>query len=294
MADKLKILFLGTPDFAVKILGEMKSGGLTPTLIITAPDKPKGRKLVLTPTPVKVWANEEKIPVLQPLNLCDVYDKLKKENWDIFVLAAFGKIVPKEFIALPKHGILNIHPSILPEHRGSSPVQSAILYGDKKLGVTIMLLDEELDHGPIVTTKLLSLTNNMNQGELEGKLAKLGGEALVEIVPLWVEGRIKATPQYHKKATYTKKIKKEDALINWSENPETIERKIRAFYPWPGAYFFLRRDEKPFRVIITKASLSGDKLKIEKVKPEGKREMMFQDFLNGNSELKAQIPDYII
>ncbi|PIR57817.1 MAG: methionyl-tRNA formyltransferase [Parcubacteria group bacterium CG10_big_fil_rev_8_21_14_0_10_38_31] len=292
--NKLKIAFLGTPEFAIKILEEMKKGGLTPSLIITTPDKPKGRKLALTPPPVKMWADKEKILTLQPNKLNDIYTDLKKGDWDLFVLAAFGKIIPKEIVDIPKHGILNVHPSILPEYRGPSPIQSAILSGDTELGVTIMLLDEELDHGPIIATEKLPLSDNLNYEEAEEKLAKLGGKLLVRVALPWTKEKIKTVEQDHKRATFTVKVKKDDALIDWNDNPEIIERRIRAFYPWPGAYFFLDKDGKPFRVIVTKASLKGDKLHLEKVKPEGKNEMTFSDFIKGNPELKLQIPGHIL
>lgn len=292
--NKLRIAFLGTPEFAVKILEKMKKGGLIPSLIITARDKPKGRKLVLTPPPVKVWADKENIPTLQPNKLNEIYAELKKEDWDVFILASFGKIIPKSIIEIPKHGILNVHPSILPKYRGPSPIQSAILSGDKELGVTIMLLDEELDHGPLIATQYLKSSAKMNYEQAEDALAKLGGELLVKNTFPWIRGELTATDQKHGEATHTEKIKKEDALIDWKEDPRIIERKIRAFYPWPGSYFFLNKDDKPLRIIVTEAKLSDGKLQIEKIKPEGKKEMMFSDFIKGNPELKSQIPDYII
>ncbi len=289
MANNLKIAFLGTPLFAVKILEEMKKGGLTPALIITAPDKPKGRKLALTPPPVKDWADKEKIPALQPDNLNDIYADLKKENWDIFILAAYGKIIPQKIIEMSKFGILNVHPSLLPKYRGPSPIQSAILNGDKKFGATIMLLDEKLDHGPILSADHLTLADNVNYKELEDKLAELGGKLLVKTVPLWVNDKIKAIPQDHNKATYTEKIKKENGLINSGDDPQIIEKKFRAFNPWPGVYFFLKKNKKLLRIIITGATLTGGKLKIEKVKPEGKKETTFADFMKENPKLKPQI-----
>ena len=289
MANNLKIAFLGTPLFAVKILEEMKKGGLTPALIITAPDKPKGRKLALTPPPVKDWADKEKLPALQPETLNDIYADLKKENWDIFILAAYGKIIPQKIIEMSKFGILNVHPSLLPKYRGPSPIQSAILNGDKKFGATIMLLDEKLDHGPILSADHLTLADNVNYKELEDKLAELGGKLLVKTVPLWVNDKIKAIPQDHNKATYTEKIKKENGLINSGDDPQIIEKKIRAFNPWPGVYFFLKKNKKLLRIIITGATLTGGKLKIEKVKPEGKKETTFADFMKENPKLKPQI-----
>lgn len=288
MANNLKIAFLGTPDFAVKILEEMKKGGLMPSLVITAPDKPKGRKLAITPPPVKIWANNEKIPTLQPDKLNDIRANLEKEKWDIFALAAYGKIIPKEIIEIPKYGILNVHPSLLPKHRGASPIQSAILDGDKDFGATIMLLDEEMDHGPVLAVGHLPQIKDTNYKELEDKLAELGGELLVKTIPLWINNEIKAVPQEHDKATYTKKIKKEDGFIDWSEDPRVIERKIRAFTPWPSAYFFFKKDNKPLRVIITKATLDNGRLQMKKVKPEGEKEMAFDDFVKKYPEFKSQ------
>jgi len=295
MTEQFKIAFLGTPEFAVKTLDELKKAGITPSIVITAPDKPKGRKLALTPPPVKIWADKEKIPTLQPVKLKDIYTKLKQEDWDVFILAAYGKIIPKEIINIPKHGILNIHPSLLPKYRGASPMQSAILAGDIKFGTTIMLLDEELDHGPILAQEELESGNQYPKlSELEDALSGLSVAILSKIIPLWIKGEITPRDQIHEEATYTKKIEKKDARINLDGNDEINYRKIRAFYPRPGAYFLLNKNKKPFRIIVTEASFYKGRLYIKKIKPEGKKEMAFSDFVKGNPGLISQFPEKII
>jgi methionyl-tRNA formyltransferase len=291
MQTKPSIVFFGTPEFSVRILEKMQKAGFFPSLIITAPDKPQGRRMKLSSPPVKVWGQNNKIEVSQPEKLDErIVKKLRSGKYNLFIVASYGKIIPKEILDIPRYGALNVHPSLLPRHRGPSPVQSAILEGDKRTGVTIMLLDEEMDHGPILKISNLlgragkSQISSLTYKELESRLANLGGEILVETIPNWVRGKIKPIPQNHGKATYTKKITKKDALIDWNEFPEVIERKIRAFTPSPGAHFFLEKSGRPFRVIITKARVQDNKLVIEKIKPEGKNEMDLKDFLKGNPE----------
>ncbi len=270
-----KIVFLGTPEFSVKILEIMKQSGFTPNLIITAPDKPVGRKMELTPSPVKSWAKKNNIPVEYD------YKSLIAFNPDLCIVASFGKIIPVDILKIPKYGFINVHPSLLYKFRGASPIQSAMLSGEKETGVTIMLMNEKMDEGPILTiSNLKSQISKLSYKELEEKLAELGGELLVETIPKWIKGEIKPKPQEHEKATYCKKITKEDGLIDWSETPEIIERKIRAYNPWPGAYTFI--DGK--RLIIAQAERKNTSLKIKRVKPEGKNEMIFEDYLRGNAD----------
>jgi len=263
--SKPKIVFFGTPEFSVKILEALGAAGLTPVLIITAPDKPRGRKMRFSPSPVKKWAQEKNIPVEHN------YDSLKLASADLFVVASFGKILPKKILDIPKHGTLNVHPSLLPKLRGASPIQSAILRGEKETGVTIMLIGEGVDNGPILSQQKLEFPiSNFQFLELEDKLAELGGKLLVETIPKWLNGKIKPQAQDPSKATYTKLITKKDGEIDWNEKPEIIDRKIRAFTPWPGAYTILNDR----RIIVTKARLDKQgELKIERIKPEGKREM---------------------
>ncbi len=284
--ENMKFVFFGTGDFAVKILDILYQNNFAPALIATTPDKPKGRKMILTPPPVKIWAQEHKIKTITDYALLVT-------DYSLFIVADYGKIIPKNILDIPEYGAINIHPSLLPKYRGPSPIQSFILSGEEKTGVTIILLDEEMDHGPILATRELGISNSkfliskIYYKELEKELAELGGELLVETIPDWIAGKIKPIPQDHGKATYTKKITKKDGEINLNESPEIIERKIRAFTPWPGAYFFIGGK----RIIITEAEIDKNgALKIKQVKPEGKKEMSFKDFLRGNRDIADQIP----
>jgi len=281
-SENLKIAFFGTPRLAVYVLNELKKAKMTPDIIITAPDKPAGRKLILTPPPAKLWAEENLISTFQPETLknTDAIQAIKDEgSWDIFIVAAYGKILPKEILDIPKHGTLNVHPSLLPRLRGASPIQTAILE-EKETGVSIMMVDEEMDHGPIVAQEKVTVPNwPPSAGELEEILARKGGKMLTETIPKWISGEIEAEDQNHDNATITKKITKEDGLIYLDDNPEKNYRKIQAFSIWPRAYFFTKHNGKKTRVIITSAELKDEKLIIKKVIPEGKKETLYGDFI---------------
>lgn len=273
---KIDFVFFGTPRFAVFALEEMEKSGLLPSLVVTAPDKPAGRGLTLTPPPVKIWAETRGIPVLQPEKLdSDFIYRLKTMDYGLFIVAAYGKIIPPGVLAAPKHGALNIHPSLLPKYRGASPLQSAILSGDKKTGVAIIRMDNEMDHGPVVSQKEVGI-ENMNAQELGEKLFRIGGQILAEIIPEWITGEIQAMPQDHNTATYTKKIVKENGRIDLTDDPQTNWRKFRAYHPWPGIFFFT---EGGARVKITDATFESGAFVIKKVIPEGEKETAYEEFL---------------
>lgn len=280
--NKPKFAFFGTGNFAVKILDVLLQNNYKSKLIITTSDKPKGRKMELTPSPVKIWAQKNNIPYS-----CDY--SLIANGYNLFIVADYGKILPKEIINMPKHKTLNVHPSLLPKFRGPSPIQSFILSDEKETGATIILMDEEVDHGPILAQQELEFSifplrcseceaSNFQFSKLQEKLAKLGGELLVKTIPDWINGKIKPEEQNHNEATFTKKIVKNDGLINPEDSSELIMKKILAFTPWPGAYFFAEKDNKKMRVIITDAEIKENKLIIKKIKPEGKKEMPLNDF----------------
>ncbi len=275
---RLKIAFFGTPNFAVEILEELKKGDIVTDLIITNEDKPQGRKLIITPPPVKVWGEQNNIEIFQPKKL-DSGAVKKLKGFDLLIVAAYGNILPKEILDIPKHGTLNVHPSLLPKFRGSSPVESAILEGDEETGVSIMLLDELMDHGPILDAQVITLNGEERGNELESKLAKLGGQILAEIIPNWVAGEIDPQDQEHDQATYTQKIKKSDGLINLDDDPELNYRKIRAFDGWPGTYFFVKKNNKEIRVVIKETILKDGQLKILRVIPEGRKEIDYDVFI---------------
>lgn len=295
----IKFAFFGTSDFSVKVLSVLHKNGLVPRLIVTVPDKPQGRKKELIPSPAKVWAQEHNVNLAQPVSLKKLEDDspIKKADYDLFVVAAYGKIIPQDIINTPKYGALNAHPSLLPKYRGPSPIQYFILSGEAETGITIMQMDEEVDHGPTLAQRAFSISSpaltsqgNVGRGnfqfpnykKLEEKLAELGGEMLVKIIPEWVDGKIKPREQNHSQATFTKKITKEDGLVDLEkDNLEIIYRKFLAFYPWPGIYFFVEKESKKIRVIITDMEVKDKELKITRVKPEGKKEMSYGDFLRG-------------
>ena len=292
--NKPKIVFWGTSSFSTGVLDALKEGGIIPDVIITALDKPKGRNLIITPPPVKIWAEQNNIPILQPEVLDGAFSsKLKTSNYKLFLVASYGKIIPRVILDMPKYGTLNVHPSLLPRLRGASPIQSAILSEDTT-GVTIMLLDDKMDHGPIVAQKEIPIAPwPPKASELEKILAYEGGKLLAEVIPRWVAGKITAREQEHDIATYTKKFTKEDGLIDLSGDQTVNFRKIQAFDVWPRAYFFTERHGKKIRVAIIDAELidlpapsearqEDAKLIIKKVLPEGKREMSYKDFLRGN------------
>jgi len=240
MNSSHQIVFFGTPQFAVTILDKLIASPFAPSLVVTAPDKPVGRKQKLTSPPVKVLAEQHGISVLQPEKLDEAFIyKLKTINYNLFIVAAYGKIIPQDILDIPTHGNINIHPSLLPKLRGASPIQGAILEGLTKTGVTIMLMDEKMDHGPIVANIQHAITNpKITTEELSRELADAGAELLVETLPRYLAGEITPEEQNHTEATYTKLISKEDGHINWEISAVEIERRIRAYTPWPSAYAY--------------------------------------------------------
>lgn len=273
--------FFGTGEVSLSVLKELEKAGLVPSLVITTPDKPKGRKLVITPSEVKVWAESKNIKILQPEKLDDNFKvELEKNSWDLFIVVAYGKIIPKEILDLPKHKSINIHYSLLPKLRGSSPVEGAILSDDRETGVSIILMDEKMDHGPVIAQEKVEILNwPPTRTELMEKMNDVASKLLVDILPKWMRGEIVPTEQDHSKATFVKMIKKEDALINLGEDDYLNFRKIMAYERWPRAYFI----DNNKRVIINKAIWENDHLKITKVTPEGKKEMEYENYLKGKT-----------
>ncbi len=289
-ADKPTIAFFGTPAFAVAILDELEAASLTPDAVVTAPDRPAGRGLVLTAPPVKVWANERDIPVLQPatlkhtdrnLDIDQNIDLLLNTEWDIFIVASYGKILPKYILDIPAKGTLNVHPSLLPRFRGASPIESQILADEREVGVTIMLMDELMDHGPIVAQA--SITPEVwppRASLLEALFAHEGGRLLAETIPPWLAGTVTPEPQQHELATVTKKIDKADGEISLDGDPYQNYLKFCAYDGWPGVYYFAETAKGRVRVKITDAKFENGHFIPLKVVPEGKKEMPFATFQN--------------
>ena len=198
----LNFAFFGTPDFAVSFLDELEKSGLKPALVISMPDKPKGRKLILTSPPVKIWAEKRGIPVLQPEKLdSDFISKLKTIDYKLFIVAAYGKMIPKEILDIPERGVLNIHPSLLPRLRGASPIESSILNDERPTGVSLMLMNEKMDEGPILAQEELPIKKWPKAPELSDTLARMGARLLAKIIPDWLSGELVPKEQDESKAT---------------------------------------------------------------------------------------------
>lgn len=287
--NETKIAFWGTSRISVIVLDELARGGILPSIIVTAPPRQKGRGLEMTPSEAKVWADAHKIPTLEPEEIkSDEFLKKLGADWDIFIIASYGKIVPRNILNLPKHGTLNVHPSLLPKLRGASPIQSAILddvpVGEPNdTGVTIMQIDEEVDHGPIVAQEKITVPNwPPKRVELEETLGILGGKLLLETIPRWVSGKITPNEQEHDRATFTKKMTSGSGQIYLDDDPTRMFRKVRAFDSWPRAYFTTVRNGREIRVVVTDAHLEDNKLILDRVIPEGKKEMAYEDFMRGH------------
>jgi methionyl-tRNA formyltransferase len=286
--NELKIVFWGTSRFSVFVLNEMNRAKIFPSLIITAPPRKKGRGLSLQPSDVKKWADEHNIPTVEPEEIkSDSFMNSLGSNWDLFVIASYGKIVPQSILELPEFGTLNVHPSLLPKLRGASPIQSGVLEevppgSTHETGVTIMLIDDEVDHGPVVAQNKVIIPDWPPKGsELEETLGTLGGELLVKTIPLWIAGTIIPKEQNHENATFTKKMTSGSGQIYLNDDPIRMYRKIRAFDSWPRAYFITERNGKDMRVVVTEAHLDEGNLILDRVVPEGKREMSYEEFLRG-------------
>ncbi len=282
--QNINFAFFGTDEFSISILEELKTGNLIPKIIICPQDRPQGRGLVMTAPPVKQWAKLNNIEVRQPEKLdSEFIDELKKEKWSIFVVASFGKIIPKAILDIPPKGTLNVHPSLLPKYRGASPIESQILNDEQEVGVSIMLLDEQMDHGAILAQTHYDTEHNeqMKTSGLTLELGRRGGALLAKTIPLYLEGKITIKEQNHNDATFTKKINKEDGLIKLDDNAYKNYLKYLAYDTWPKTYFFIEKNGKQIRIKITNAEFVLGEFRVLSVIPEGGREMNYEDFLRG-------------
>ncbi|MDP2926982.1 MAG: methionyl-tRNA formyltransferase [bacterium] len=309
----MKIIFFGTPEFAATILEELIKSNLKPILVVTSPDKPVGRKQVITSPPVKVLAEKYSIPALQPeiLEIPDFRLIFSNSQPDLVVLAAYGPpFLTKEFLAIPKYGCLNVHPSLLPKYRGASPIPHTILNGEKETGVTIIRMSEKVDRGDILAQEKTEVSSDETTPTLTAKLASLGAKLLVKTIPLLLQGRIAPLAQTDSPTPYCYQLKKEQGRINWQKSADDLERQIRAFDPWPGTYaLFAGKILKILRAcVITEMKpqsppgfvfLTPDRrvavqtgqgsLVIEMVQLEGKKALPAPEFLRGHKEIIGQI-----
>jgi methionyl-tRNA formyltransferase len=309
-----KVLFLGTPPFSLPALKALLEAKCDVVAVYTQPDRNVGRGQKLAFSAVKEFALSRGLNVLQPASLKpeDAVAQMRSLQPDVAVVAAYGKIIPGNVLDIPKHGFLNIHPSLLPRHRGATPIPSAILQGDEITGVSIILLDAGMDSGPIIEQREMAIADDDTAGSLSDKLSYLGADLLLEVLPLWLAGEIKAEPQDDSKATYSRTLTKEDGRINWQHDATDIWRQVRALQPWPGSYttwkgknvkllevvpLYLEKPVEPGRIIsipeVTEngvaAGCGKGVLGLVKVQMEGKREMFVDEFIRGQRDFMGSI-----
>lgn len=275
-----KIIFWGTPSFTIDFLEKLKANDLAPSLIITTPDRPIGRGLKLSAPEPKKWALANKIKFLQPEKIDEkVYQELTKEDWDLSIVIAYGKILPEKIINLPRLGTINVHYSLLPKYRGASPIESAILNDENITGVTIQQMRYQLDAGDILTQTQLSIDENENSFSLFQKLNQAAVPLLIETCQKIFTGTITPHPQDESQATSCSKITKSDVQINLAEDPVYNYHKIRAYIA-RGVFFLDSLNNQNLRVKITEAHLEDGLLKIDEVVPANQKKMTFDQYLN--------------
>jgi len=303
MQKDINMVFMGTPDLAATVLQALLDAEYSVSAVVTQPDKPKGRGKAMACSPVKELAVESGIPVLQPERAKDeaFIEELRAYNPDIIVVAAYGKILPKAILDMPKYGCINVHTSLLPDYKGAAPIQWAILNGEKETGVTIMYMDEGCDTGDIISAETLLIADDETGGSLHDKLAKLGGELLVRTLPSVLDGSCSRTPQEKGVGRYVSIIDKSLGNLNFACPAVELERYIRGLDPWPCA--FTKLDGKLLKLwkayVIDEETeetpgtvLAGDKkalrvatgdgiLAVTELQPEGKRRMKTEEYLNG-------------
>ena len=235
----MKIIFMGTPDFAVGTLRSLAEAGHEITLVVSQPDKPKGRGHAMVPTPVKVVAEELGIPVFQPVKIREAKDVLEKTEADVCVVAAFGQIIPSSILHMKKYGCINVHASLLPKYRGAAPIQWAVIDGEKESGVTIMQMDEGLDTGDMLAKAIVPLDEKETGGSLFDKLSEAGGRLCVETLAKLEKGEITPEKQGESPTAYASMLDKKMGNIDWNKSAVVIERLVRGLNPWPSAYTHL-------------------------------------------------------
>jgi methionyl-tRNA formyltransferase len=238
----MRIIFMGTSQLSATVLKGLVGAGYQVVEVYTQPDTPAGRGRRPMPPPVKEAAQELDIPVYQPVSLRRTaeLERVRERMPEIIIMAAYGRIVPQGILEVPPLGCLNLHPSLLPRHRGPSPITAAILAGDEETGVSIFQVDAGLDTGPVLAQRRLAIDPSDTGETLSQKLALLGTELLLEVLPRWAAGQIEPVPQDHHQATYSQLLKKQDGRIDWEKPAVEIWRQVRAYQPWPGAYTYWR------------------------------------------------------
>lgn len=301
--NDIRAVYFGTPLFSARVLEDLAQY-FDICAVVTQPDKFIGRKKILGSPPVKISAKHLKIPAYQPKKILDILQDLKSLFPDVGILYAYGKILPKEILDIFPHGIVNIHPSLLPKYRGPSPVQQALLNGDRETGVTLIALDEKMDHGPILAQKKISVEKDDTCENLTKKLSKVGSELVKDALSQHMNNSLQPKNQDHSRATFTKIITRDSGEIHWKSSSEYIIRMRRAFYPWPG--IFATINNKRIKIIRLKIYDGPQKISgktgnfflasdgqigvytgdgaviIQEIQLEGKKPMSSQDALRGN------------
>jgi methionyl-tRNA formyltransferase len=312
--NPIKLVFAGTPDFAVPgFRALLNDKDFKILAVITQPDKPVGRKQILTPSPIKTEAQKNNIPVWQPDKIAEIKEKIKEANPDLVVLIAYGQIIPQKILAIPRLGWINVHGSLLPRWRGAACVQAPILTNDKKTGVTVMKIAKGLDTGPILKQTETKINTGETAEILHDRLSALGAEILPSTIKDYVNGKTNPKPQNNSEATHAPTLKKEDGKIDWQKKAEEIERMIRAFYPWPGTWTNWQGESRVLGIKIISVSptplkinnykvgqtfLHNGKLAVQcgqnaliikKLQLEGKKETTAEEFLRGYKNIVGQI-----
>ena len=297
----MRTIFFGSGAFALPILERLLASELADvSLVVTAPASAAGRRGGLRSTPVAVLASEQGLAVSTPMRLRDpeTLASLRAQRADLVVLADYGRIIPVDVLEMPRHGALNLHPSLLPRHRGAAPVPAAILAGDTTTGVTLMRMDAGLDSGPIVAQQRLQLEGDEDAPDLEARLAAMGAELLISSLPAWLDGSLQATPQPDDGVTMTRPLRRSDGLLDPQRSAAELERQVRAYRPWPGSYLEVDGD----RLIVWAAEVEAvtvadagsgtateklgldtvsGRLVLTEVQPAGKRRMGAAEYLRG-------------
>lgn len=281
MTNTEPFVFFGTPYVARDTLAMLVEAGYVPSLVVTSPDRPKGRGMALSPCETKAWALEHNLPVLSPEKLDEAaIEEIRAIHASYALVVAYGKLLPESLINLFPKGVLNVHYSLLPKYRGASPVEAALLHGDSVTGVAIQKMVKEMDAGDIVALEETPILPDETTKELRARLIEIGGNLLVQILPAYLSGEIVATAQDHSLATRARKIPKEDGELDLSAPAEENWRKYRAYFEGPGTYFFTERNGVRVRVKIRKASFVHGSFVVERIVPEGKAEMAYTDFIH--------------
>jgi len=306
--NNLKIIYLGTPELSLAPLKALLNDDFDIVAVFCRIDKKKGRGKIIQETPVKRFAKEKNIPIYQPKNKEELHNIIKELKPDLGIVFAYGIIIKKETLEIPKHGFLNIHLSLLPKYRGSSPVLTSILEGDKKTGVSIIKITERMDAGPVIIQSEVDIEPSETTESLCIRLANLGASIILETIPEFISGKLKEKDQNVKKVSYCRLINKEDGRIDWNESSEVIGKKVRAFYPWPGTFTFW--DDRLVKIIeaVSEKRTMGNKngeaiisdsklfvqtgkgsLEILKLQLEGKKIQTAQAFIGGYKKISGSV-----